>query len=318
MTLPANIGFELKTVSLPIASITARGALPAEVRKSRKYRQIAASIAYVGLVEPLVVSPVADGTYLLLDGAIRLDILKERNEVEVRCILSTDDEGYTYNKRVNQLSNIGEHYMILKALSNGVSEQDISVSLSVDVETIRRKRSMLDGICKEVVELLTNRRVAVQTYGILRKMKPIGQIQAAERMIHANAYSTRMAKALLTITKPELLVTPEKVSRSSPGSGAKLEVLQQESEALLTDLKQVEESYATQALDLTLGLGYVERLVTNPRVAKYLAKYHAELLNQFNKLLGEKAEEMSRTIAHPIDKNVKAVRSVAKKAAEVA
>jgi hypothetical protein len=247
-----------------------------------------------------------------------LDILKERNEVEVRCILSTDDEGYTYNKRVNQLSNIGEHYMILKALSNGVSEQDISVSLSVDVETIRRKRSMLDGICKEVVELLTNRRVAVQTYGILRKMKPIGQIQAAERMIHANAYSTRMAKALLTITKPELLVTPEKVSRSSPGSGAKLEVLQQESEALLTDLKQVEESYATQALDLTLGLGYVERLVTNPRVAKYLAKYHAELLNQFNKLLGEKAEEMSRTIAHPIDKNVKAVRSVAKKAAEVA
>ena len=87
---------------------------------------------------------------------------------------------------------------------------------------------------------------------------------------------------------------------------------------MLTDLKQVEESYATQALDLTLGLGYVERLVTNPRVAKYLAKYHAELLNQFNKLLGEKAEEMSRTIAHPIDKNVKAVRSVAKKAAEVA
>jgi hypothetical protein len=93
----------------------------------------------------------------------------ERKELEVRCILSTDDEGYTYNKRVNQLSNIGEHYMILKALSNGVSEQDISVSLSVDVETIRRKRSMLDGICKEVVELLTNRRVAVQTYGILRK-----------------------------------------------------------------------------------------------------------------------------------------------------
>jgi len=115
-----------------------------------------------------------------------------------------------------------------------------------------------------------------------------------------------------------LLVTPEKVSRSSPGSGAKLEVLQQESEALLTDLKQVEESYATQALDLTLGLGYVERLVANPHVAKYLAKHHAELLNEFNKLLGEQAEEMSRTIAHPIHKSVKPVKSVVKKAAEIA
>ena len=70
----------------------------------------------------------------------------------------------------------------------------------------------LDGICKEAIELLTNRRVAVQTYGILRKMKPLGQIQAAERMIHTNSYSTSMAKALLTITKPELLANPEKVS----------------------------------------------------------------------------------------------------------
>jgi hypothetical protein len=58
--------------------------------------------------------------------------------VEVQFILSTDDEGYTYNNRVNQLSYIGEDYMILKALSNGVSEQDISVSLSVDVETWNR------------------------------------------------------------------------------------------------------------------------------------------------------------------------------------
>ena len=303
---------------LPIASITARGTLAPEVRKSRKYRQIAASIAHVGLVEPLVVSPVGDETFLLLDGAVRLAILKERNELEVQCILSTDDEGYTYNKRVNMLSNIGEHYMILKALSNGVSEHDISASLSVDVQTIRRKRSMLDGICPEVVELLTNRRVAVQTYAILRKMKPIGQIQAAERMVHANAYSTRMAKALLTITKPELMAIPEKISRCSPGTSAKLELLQQESEALLTDLKQVEDSYATQALDLTLGLGYVERLLANPRIAKYLAKHHAELLNEFNKLLGEKAEEMSRTISDSIQKPTRAAKSLRKRAAAVA
>lgn len=294
---------------MPIASIAARTTPTAEVRKSRKYRQIAASIAHLGLVEPLVVSRGKDGTFLLLDGALRLDILKQRNELEVRCILAADDEGYTYNKRVNQLSNIGEHYMILKALSNGVSEQDISVSLSVDVETIRRKRSMLDGICPEVVELLTNRRVSVQTYCLLKKMKPIGQIQAAERMIHANSYSTSMARALLTITKPELIANPEKVSRSSPGSNAKLDVLQQESEALLTDLKQVEDSYATQALDLTIALGYVERLLANPHVEKYLAKHHADLLNEFRKLLGEKAEEMSRTISDVTKLHARRLRS---------
>ena len=54
MATAANVGFELKTVLIPIASITLRSALPPEVRKSRKYRQIAASIAHVGLVEPLL------------------------------------------------------------------------------------------------------------------------------------------------------------------------------------------------------------------------------------------------------------------------
>jgi hypothetical protein len=56
----------------------------------------------------------------------------------------------------------------------------------------------------------------------------------------------------------------------------------------------------TQALDLTIGLGYIERLTTNARIEKYLAKNHAELLNEFTKLLGEKAEEMSRAIPDPI------------------
>ena len=302
MKTPADVAFELKTVFLPIASISARTSITQETRKSKKYRQIAASIEHVGLIEPLVVSPRDDGTFLLLDGALRMDILAQRKDVDVRCILATDDEGYTYNKRVSHLSNIGEHYMILKALANGVSEKMISESLNVDVETIRRKRSLLDGICSEVVQLLTNRRVGIQAYWILRKMKPLGQIQAAERMIHANNYSSKMATALLTITKAELLLHPEKTPRSSPGSSAKLTVLQQESDALLTDVKKVEETYATQALDLTLSMGYIEHLLGNMQVEKYLGKNHPEILSEFKKLLGEKAEEMSRAIPESVQK----------------
>lgn len=111
-----------------------------------------------------------------------------------------------------------------------------------------------------------------------------------------------MATALLTITKVELLVHPEKVPRSSPGSSAKLSVLQQESEALLSDVKKVEETYATQALDLTLSMGYIERLLGNMQVEKYLGKNHPEILSEFKKLLGEKAEEMSRAIPESVQK----------------
>ena len=79
MTSSATIGFDLKTVLLPISSITPRVIPTQEVRKSKKYKQIAASIAHVGVVEPLVVAPIADEKFLLLDGALRLDILKQRN-----------------------------------------------------------------------------------------------------------------------------------------------------------------------------------------------------------------------------------------------
>ena len=73
-----------------------------------------------------------------------------------------------------------------------------------------------------------------------------------------------------------------------------------------------------QALDLTIGRGYVERLLANSHIEKYMAKNHVELLNEFNKLLGEKAEEMSRTIPDPIRKPPKEARSVAKSDAAVA
>ena len=60
--------------------------------------------------------------------AKRLDILKSRGITAVRCLLATDDESYTYNKRVNYLSPIGEHHMILKALADGITEERIAES----------------------------------------------------------------------------------------------------------------------------------------------------------------------------------------------
>jgi hypothetical protein len=125
-----------------------------------------------------------------------------------------------------------------------------------------------------------------------------------------------MAKALLTITKSELMSSPEKISRSSPGTAAKLSLLQQESDALLTDVKQVEETYATQALDLTLSIGYIEHLLASSRVEKYLTKHHPDILNEFKKLLSEKAEEMSRTIPESAQKSPKDASGRSKKVSQ--
>jgi len=62
-----------------------------------RYKTIRASINEVGLVEPLMVHPQkgGDGTYLLLDGHLRLFALKELGETEADCIIANDDERFT-------------------------------------------------------------------------------------------------------------------------------------------------------------------------------------------------------------------------------
>jgi hypothetical protein len=80
-------------------------------KASTKYKQIAASIHEIGLVEPIVVAPDKHepNQYTLLDGHLRLEVLKDRGHAETQCLISTDDEAFTYNKRINRLATIQEH-----------------------------------------------------------------------------------------------------------------------------------------------------------------------------------------------------------------
>ncbi len=54
----------------------------------------------VGVIEPLAVYPEkgSDGSpyYILLDGHLRLHALKEIGATSTICLVSTDDEGFTY------------------------------------------------------------------------------------------------------------------------------------------------------------------------------------------------------------------------------
>src|SRR5260370_2355482 len=146
---------------------------------------MAASIREGGIVEPPVVArdQSEPGKYLLLDGHLRIEVLRDMGETDVACLVSTDDEAFTYNKHVNRIAPIQEHRMILKAVERGVSQERIAKALNVDVQSIRRKRHLLHGICAEVAEILKDKNIAIQTFIELRKMMPLRQIRGAELMV---------------------------------------------------------------------------------------------------------------------------------------
>lgn len=77
-------------------------------RASRSYSQVLSSIKAIGLIEAPVVlaDPNNAEAWFLLDGHLRLEALKELGVAEVECLLATDDDTYTYNKRVNRIPPI--------------------------------------------------------------------------------------------------------------------------------------------------------------------------------------------------------------------
>lgn len=100
----------------------------------------------------------------------------------VTCLVSTDDEAFTYNRHISRLSSIQEHKMIAKAIERGVSEEKIAKALDVNVDVIVTKRYLLKGICPEVVELLKDKMVSGPVFPILRRMTPNRQIEVATIM----------------------------------------------------------------------------------------------------------------------------------------
>ena len=88
------------------------------------------------------------------------EILGDRGEIKLPCQISTDDEAFTYNKRISRLATIQEHKMILKALERGVPEERLARGAQPRMSNrCKTKSGFLDGICPEAAELLKDKHV---------------------------------------------------------------------------------------------------------------------------------------------------------------
>jgi len=200
-------------------------------------------------------------------------------------MISTDDEGYTYNKYVNRLSVVQEHRMILRAVERGVSVEQLSSVLAISPSTIRDKFRLLDGICDDAIALLADKPVAAGAFRVLRKMKQLRQIDVAQTMINLGDYSIRLATALLQSTSSEQLRAPSSKQHQSAPSVDALQRLERELAALQADTKLLEESYGPLSLQLEIIRTYIKTsLLNNAAVVRWLAQTNTDYLQQLQKI----------------------------------
>jgi hypothetical protein len=267
---------------VPVALLLPSKKLPLNTSSSRKYKQILESLRTIGLIEPLIISPTTDsGNHIVLDGHARLLALQELGANNVQCLISTDDETYTYNNRINRLSTVQEHLMIKRAISRGVSAEKLASSLNVDLTQIMRKVKLLDGICPEATKLLKDQVFPTKLSDILRKMKPTRQIECVELMISANTIKIPYAQALLAATPSHMLVETGRSKKFRGISPEQLLKMEREMGNLNEQYKLVEESYGQDVLNLVLAKGYLSKLIDNQEISRFIKQKQPDVYNEF-------------------------------------
>lgn len=273
-------------VLVPLSKLIFLKTMRPMIKDSIAFQQIAASVREIGLVEPPAVFPDAGRKdhFLVLDGHLRIEVLKAMGVMDVACLIATDDDTYTYNKRINRLTAVQAHTMIVKAMEHGVSAGRLGKTLGLSAHTIQNRFRLLDGICPEVVEQLQDKHCPAKIFTVLRQMKPIRQIEAAELMVGQNNFTTAFANAILYNTQPSLLVA--QIAANDAVSIESMAKMEREIAALQVQNKAVEDTYGPDVLHLTVIKRFLEKWLDCAPIVRWLAEHQPEYLREFQSIVG--------------------------------
>jgi ParB-like chromosome segregation protein Spo0J len=264
--------------------------LPNNATSSKKFLQILASISTVGLVEPVIVARIADdeGRFRILDGRLRVEALRRLGLTEALCLVATDDEAYTYNKHISRLTSAQDARMIANAIERGVPRERIALVLGIDINTVKRRAELLEGISREAAVLLADKACPATTFNILKQMKPLRQLEAVELMCGQGNFTSAFARAILAATPLEQFEqSPGTRKKSENEVATQLAKLERELATLQATVAQTDERYGIEHLHLTVSAAYVATLMNNEHVSRWLKGRHPDFAAQFESISKE-------------------------------
>lgn len=286
MSGKVSAAFALDGVTLPLSAIHPIRQVKPTDHAFGKYKAVLSSIREVGVIEPFMVFPQrgAKGSYLLMDGHMRLKALQELGRTEAFCLVANTDDPFTYNDKVNRLSLIQEHAMIVRAIEHGVTADQISKALSVDVSKVRASINLLEGIDPEAVEILKDKPITAAALRLYRKAKPMRQVDMAQLMVSGSNYTRAYADALIIGTPAEQLVGGSKPKAPQGISDEEVVRMEKEMEVLERDYRLHQDGFGENSLHLNAVQRYVKRLLENAKVKRFMTNRYPELLEELQEL----------------------------------
>lgn len=180
------------------------------------------------------------------------------------------------------LSAEGLAFVPKMLVDQGCVQQPTQSSYSAAAES----NPLVTGILPEVLDLLQDWFVPPQVFASLRKMVPTRQLKAAKLMIALKRVNFNYAQLLSTLTPVSQLADPSTPRKKFLGvTDDQLTAMGAEFDALNEEFLFCASSRGIWALELMAARSYLDRLMENARVVRYLAQNFPKQLANFQTIL---------------------------------
>ncbi|RWA84468.1 plasmid partitioning protein RepB C-terminal domain-containing protein [Mesorhizobium sp.] len=181
------------------------------------------------------------------------------------------------------------------ALANRILGPAASIAETKPYQTEATSQQLIGGICEEVLHLLQDCVVPPKMFGLLRQVVPSRQIEIARLMLALERVKLNTARVFIALTpQPQLADSWSPRNQFAGIDAAQLAAMEIEFAELGRTFQNAAERHGPRSLALVAARGYLDRIMGNVRVVKYLAHNFPERFAQFQSIL----EPLERTRVH--------------------
>ncbi|EME1929904.1 chromosome partitioning protein ParB, partial [Cronobacter sakazakii] len=185
--------------------------------------------------------------------------------------------------QVNHINVVEEHRMIIKSLAK-VSIEKLSAALGISVDAIKDKANVMNGIDPSVIAKLSDKPIPKATFDVLRKMKPIRQIEAVGTMINFDNYSKKFAMSILDATPSSMIVNKGKNTPYKKDIKKTILRLEQEMATTSEETKKLQTEYGSDMLKFVIIQSYINKLLGNSKVLHWFLENEVDYLNELKRI----------------------------------
>ncbi|RUW46737.1 MULTISPECIES: plasmid partitioning protein RepB C-terminal domain-containing protein [unclassified Mesorhizobium] len=158
-------------------------------------------------------------------------------------------------------------------------------------------RQLVAGICLDALELLEDGPVPAGIFCLLRKVVPSRQIEITRLMIGLDRVRLHWARVLVALTPQTQLAAPSVSRMQFAGIDASdIAAMEIELAALSLDFLNAAEHLGPWGLELVAARGYLNRLMDNAPVVRYLARNFPATLSEFQKMIDPASLSLATTL----------------------